>query len=235
MALFAGLGYEFSMTIFQLALSLFFFSFLAESSINFRNCDWKQKAQVLHAHEAVKERSSELLNQRNGIDKYNLVWVANNYIKKNGFKPSTRWNFVDHARTYQRFHAKISHNLKKMKQKLDQGFVYSCQTARDRNCQSNGGVVAYTKRFGRRVENKIYLCPGFFKESHNGKETTLFHELSHLAADTDHYFGSVFDDQGMLKQADDAYFFERMYNNELENYLYRHSWGFLWTSPLITK
>lgn len=208
---------------------------MASASIGFRHCDWKQKTQIQQAHQAVKERSFELVDEENGIYKYNLVWVADNYIKKYGYQPSTRWNFVNHARTYQKLHGKIAVNLKKMKHKLVQGFIYSCQTARDQNCQSNGGVVAYTKHFGSRVENKIYLCPGFFRESHNGKETTLFHELSHLAAETDHYFGSIFDDQGMLKQAEDAYFFERMYNSKLENYLYRHSWGFLWTSPLITN
>ncbi|TNF00711.1 MAG: hypothetical protein EP326_06110 [Deltaproteobacteria bacterium] len=203
----------------------------AVGRIGFSGChaSYKQSLKVLHRD--LAEKVFELNHVQEGIRKYSLNWVLNNYIRPDGRRSSTRFQYKTHAATYVKFHDLLVTGLGKMGTKVRGGYSYYCRTERDQRCAGGGGTIAYVLNLGPYTFNRIYLCPEFWKGDRNEQLSTLFHELSHLAADTDHYFGSIFNDEGMIQQTNDAYFYEKMMHNELSWVLERNSWAFLWMKP----
>ncbi len=203
----------------------------AVGRIGFSGCHASFKTSLKVLHRDLAERVYDLTNPKEGIKKYSLNWVLNNYIRPDGRRSSTRFQYKHHAATYVKFHDLLSTGLHNMATKIRGGYSYYCRTERDKRCAGGGGTIAYVLNLGPYTFNRIYLCPEFWKGDRNEQLSTLFHELSHLAADTNHYFGTIFTDEGMIEQTNDAYFYERMMNNELSWVLERNSWAFLWMKP----
>ncbi|MCO4795007.1 MAG: hypothetical protein KC493_14925 [Bacteriovoracaceae bacterium] len=201
--------------------------------IGFSGCHSSYKRSLKVLHRDLAKKVSELNDSKEGIRKYNLPWVIRNFIRPEGRSASTRFQYNNHAATYVKFHDLLTNGLAKMKTKVGSGYSYYCRTERDKRCSGGGGTIAYVLNLGPYTFNRIYLCPEFWKGDRNDQLRTLFHELSHLAADTDHYFGTIFNDLGMIEQTNDAYFYERMVFNDLEWLLKRNSWGFLWMKPRV--
>tara|TARA_R110002073_G_scaffold288250_1_gene452987 strand:- start:202 stop:561 length:360 start_codon:yes stop_codon:yes gene_type:complete len=116
-----------------------------------------------------------------------------------------------------------------MTSKTRSGYTYQCSSAAVRHCQGGGGVQAYVLFLFGSPYNKIHFCPLFFNGTMNEMEETILHELSHLAAKTDHYFGSIMNDKGMIESTNDAYLYGRMMHWSIEGLMKMSSWGFIWT------
>lgn len=224
-------------TILTISLLFFFsqsYAYVPEAGvgrIGFSGCHKSYKTSLKVLHRDLAERVFELSHIKEGIRKYSLNWVLRNYIRPEGRQSSTRFKYKTHAATYVKFHDLLITGMENMRSKIRGGFSYFCRTERDKRCAGDGGTIAYVLNLGPYTFNRIYLCPEFWRGDRVDQLRTLLHELSHLAADTEHYFGSIFTDEGMIEQTNDAYFYENMMHNELEWVLKRNSWGFLWMKP----
>jgi hypothetical protein len=199
----------------------------ALTRIRYSSCNSSYKRTLTGLHQQMAFRIFELNHEREGIKKYNLKYVLQNYVRAENRIPNERFEYTNHNQAYRNFHGQMVKNLSLMKQKIQKGYKYKCLSNRNKQCE-DGMVYAYVLRIGRIALNKIYLCPTFFKEDTRTQAKTLLHELSHLAADTDHYYGTVFTDAGLLKEAQDAGFYERMMFQDLGKYLKDNSWRYLW-------
>lgn len=195
-------------------------------ALSFRGCTNSQKKTITAAHVNVKKRLGELLDVRTGIPFYNLRNIINEKVKPEKRIPSKR--YTNHNQTYATFHSKLTSNLRKMQTKVNSGYTYQCSSASVRHCQGGGGVQAYVLFLFGRPYNKIHFCPLFFKSDMRDMEQTILHELSHLAANTEHYFGSIFNDQGLIKSTNDAYLYGRMMHWGVEGMMKVNSWGHIW-------
>jgi len=198
------------LTIGLLSLFSNVHAFDAETSIGrigFSGCHTSYKTSLKVLHRDLSQRVFELNNTHQGIKKYDLRWVLQNFVRPDGRRASTRFQYQNHAATYVKFHDALTLGLSRMNSKVKSGYSYYCRTERDKRCSGGGGTIAYVLNLGPYTFNRIYLCPEFWKGDRNDQLRTLLHELSHLAADTDHYFGSIFSDAGMIEQTNDAYFY----------------------------
>lgn len=193
-------------------------------SISIKGCHPSYKKTVESLQPDLLKRLKELNDRREGIPLYTLPYVRRNFVEANNRQPSPRYN--QHNRTYSSFHNKVKNVVTKMQTKMEKGFTYVCKGNRSR-CKG-GEVYAYVLFLGKIPLNKIYLCESFFKEDRNEQLRTTMHELSHLAGDTGHYFGTIFNDAGMVEEANNAYFYEKLMFNDHERILRRQVWGFLW-------
>jgi hypothetical protein len=200
------------------------------ANIGFSKCHTSYQRSLINIHRDITKRLIELTDRREGIRKYSLGWVRRNFIQPEGRVASTRFKFKNHARTYVTLQSKLATSLELMKSKMQTGFKYYCRTNRDKRC-NNGEVQAYVLNLGPYTYNRIYLCPSFLKSDREDQQQTIMHELSHLAADTEHFTQTIFTDEGMIEQANDAYFYEKLVLSELDWVLKRNSWGFLWLKP----
>lgn len=198
-------------------------------AISISGCNSSYKTTVQSLQPDLMKRLEELNDQRTGIPLYTLNHVRRNYVEVNNRQPSPRYK--QHNRTYTSFHSKVQTVVSQMQRKMTKGFTYVCKGNRSR-CKG-GEVYAYVLFIGKIPLNKIYLCDSFFKEDRNEQLKTSMHELSHLAGDTEHYFGSIFTDAGMVEEATNAYFYEKLMFNDHEEILRRQVWGFIWNRRVI--
>jgi len=203
------------------AVLLFSFNVHAVST---SGCHSSYKRTVESLQPDLIKRLEELNDRREGIPLFTLPYVRRNFVEANNRNPSPRYS--THNRTYSSFHSKVSTVVSKMQAKLKSGFTYVCKGERGR-CKG-GEVYAYVMFLGNFPLNKIYLCDSFFKEDREEQLRTSMHELSHLAGKTEHYFGTIFNDAGMLEEANNAYFYEKLMFNDHEQIFRRQVWGFLW-------
>lgn len=187
-------------------------------------CHTSYKKTIESLQPELVQRLSELNDRRDGIPLFTLPYVRRNFVEANNRNPSPRYN--DHNRTYVSFHNKVKNVVSKMQTKVQKGFTYVCKGSKGR-CKG-GEVYAYVMFLGNYAINKIYLCESFFKEDHEEQLRTTMHELSHLAGNTKHYFGTIFNDAGMVEEANNAYFYEKLMFNDHEQIFRRQVWGFLW-------
>jgi hypothetical protein len=197
-------------------------------SLGFKKCNDSQVRSIEQLNRDLVQRLRELTNLRTGIHHYSYAYVLRHFIVPDGRVASP--DYKNAAMAYHNFQQKIKSNLDKLLEKERRGFSYQCQSIRNAQCKGDQ-TYAYVMRLGDYAINKIYLCPAFFKEDRNEQLRTLLHELSHLAANADHYFGDTFSDAGLLLEAGNAYFFEKLMFNDLEQILKRNAWVFLWRKP----
>lgn len=193
-------------------------------AVSYSGCNASYKRTVQSLQPDLIQRLEELNDRREGIPLFSLPYVRTNFVEALNRKPSPKYKH--HNRTYVQFHNKVKDVVSKMQTKMKKGFTYVCKGNKGR-CKG-GEVYAYVLYLGNRAFNRIYLCESFFKEVREDQMRTLMHELSHLAGDTQHYFGSIFTDAGMVEEANNAYFYEKLMYNDHENIFRRHVWGFLW-------
>lgn len=198
--------------------------------IGFSGCHSSYQKTINVHHRDLAKRIYEINGPRDGIRQYSLAWVQENFIEPEDRKPSTRFKFSNHNQLYRNLHGKLVTAFGQMKSKIDGGYKYYCRTNRDKRC-GDGQVYAYVLNLLNYTYNRIYLCPAFWKTNREEQLETMLHELSHLAADTDHYLGTIFTNVGMMNQSIDAYFYQKFMFNEVEWVLKRNSWGFLWMKP----
>lgn len=193
-------------------------------AISTSGCNSSYKRVIQDLQPELIQRLAELNDRRLGIPLYTLPFVRKNFVEANNRSPSPKYK--QHNRTYTRFHSKVRDVVRQMQTKVQKGFTYVCKGNSGR-CKG-GEVYAYVMSLGNYTFNKIYLCEAFFQEDHNEQLRTTMHELSHLAGDTQHYFGTIFNDAGMVEEANNAYFYEKLMFNDHERIFRRHVWGFLW-------
>ena len=195
-------------------------------ALSFRGCNSPQQARISKLHQTLRLNVAKAAHPTTGISKYSYSRVKRDYLDPQGLVPSPR--FKTHARTYTRFHARASEVIRGMKNKVNQGYAYHCVSASNRYCSGGGGTLAYVLDILGRTLNRIHFCPLFFTSPEYDQNETMLHELSHLGGDTLHYFGTSFTDAGMVKSANDAFFYGRMAHRDMENGIRFNSWGLMW-------
>lgn len=210
-------------------LAIFLICIFSTSSfarISFSGCSPSEVKDIQAAHDSVNHRLNEVLDPRTGVPTFTLNYILENKVKADSLIPSQK--FKNHNTTYRTFHSKVSSALTLMKNKMNNGFIYKCMPERERRCAPATGVQAYVLFIFNRPYNRIHFCPIFFDGDSREKENTIMHELSHLAALTDHYMGTIFSDEGMIASTNDAYLYGQIMHTPLEQFWKRSSWGFIW-------
>ena len=171
----------------------------------------------------------KILSKKSGIPYYDINYVLNEYVKPKGRVPSPK--FKNPIETYSRYHASLVRNFQKMQSKIKSVIKYKCESSFwSKRCRG-GEVVAYVLFYGNKPEQAIRVCPTFFKESRGSQNSTILHELSHLAAFTDHYDGTIFSDRGLLASSNDAYLFEQFMSGDILRKLLVNSFAHMFRMP----
>jgi hypothetical protein len=192
----------------------------------FASCNSSETRTLKNIDQNVNHRFDQILDTKTGVPYWNLENVKNEYVIAQDREPNPRFKNSDG--TYKRFHSTFLRNLRLMNSKIKNGITYKCDSSFwAKNCRS-GEVYAYVLFYGDRPEQKIHLCPIFFDENTISQQDTVLHELSHLAANTDHYMGTVFNDAGMIKSTTDAYLYEQFMDGDIFKALKRNSFGLLY-------
>lgn len=192
----------------------------------YSGCNSLQRKAIQSAHQNVQQRVAEL-NQIDGLRQYSFEEVEQKYLIPEARIPSPR--FKNHQATYKAWHLGVSQVFKKVQAKIRSSYRYDCMSARSSRCSESDGVYAYVLFLFGKPHNRIHLCPLYFKQRIRNQETTLLHELTHLAANTDHFMGSIFSDQGMRTSVTDAYLYGKIMHQDLEKFVKMNSWGVMWS------
>jgi hypothetical protein len=202
---------------------LFIYDAMAKSSI--RGCNSSQVRSIRNVHLQVAKRLKDLTDPKTGIAQWDYLTLQREVLTPMKRIPNPKYR--NPVSTYRQFHRKASQVLYSMDRKLKTGFTYQCSSTRSRHCRN--GTYAYVLfNWRNQPYNSIYFCPMYFRTTTLDQVDTLQHELSHLAASTDHYLGSNRTDAGIIKGANDAYFYGRLEAAHLEKQLKLAAWGFLW-------
>ncbi|MGE4107384.1 MAG: M35 family metallo-endopeptidase [Bacteriovoracia bacterium] len=212
-------------------LFLFFTVSAAAGETRIVQCSTTQAGQLRVAAKTVLEKSRTLVPPAADISKYSMEYVQKNYIEAKGRVP--RWFAGDPSRTeraYTDYLAGMQRVLSAMNRDAEAGYELRCVTNSDRQC-SDGDTMAYVYYIAGHRLPRIYVCPLFFNNSPTSQASTIFHELSHYAADTDH---GDFSKPASLEQLRtsymDAYHIEPLMYRSLEKHM-EFMWAQMWIPP----
>lgn len=188
-----------------------------------QSCTSQQGIKVREAEMLLRQRLDQIEQEWPQMD---LASVKRDFIDPNHRQwiPGSRWN-----QTYETYWQDMARVFKQMRNKIAGGLNFQCQGAQDNQCRK--GTIAYVMVIFGRPREVVYLCPAFFED---GMYTsTLFHELSHYAANTEDYVldWSNLEKSDLKRGAKDAYHLETFMNNPIELILKRTIW--LWWWPKI--
>ena len=192
-----------------------------------RSCNPSQTSLIRSAEQQVTERVRDAAAQSPLRDL--------DYVKAHFIVPENRV-FQDgdavNAR-YTAYLARLTSVFAKMKSESDKGINFECKSdAAEAHCR-NGEVQAYVlASMSGRSYPVVYLCSGYFKNLNDvsGAVTTMFHELSHYAADTEDYGLDWWNAKNpdILRGANDAYHYQMFATRDLDSTLKRNIWYWLW-------
>ncbi len=151
--------------------------------------------------------------KKNFVEVENRVWIDNNPKHEN----------------YRQYWEIMKGNFDLMLSDSQKGISFQCSTSSDRRC--NDGVIAYVVFLFNRPIKTIHLCPIFWNDSHDGRLSTLFHELSHYSASTFDYAGDWWngkDNINAVRGAKDAYHLQEFYYKNTDMILKRMIWNWWW-------
>lgn len=210
-----------------IGLVVFFLSTQVFAKATFKNCNYSDQRTIQSLHTDMLEELKDLNQRSQGVPLYNLSYIKREYIYPESRIPTKK--FPDPNSTYRKFHSKVTQVLSLMNKTARKGYKYTCHNQRQKRCRN--GVYAYVLFLFNMPYGGVNLCPLFFELSRDDMADTLMHELSHLAAKTDHYMGTIFTPEGMIQSANDAYLYGRMKADRLERFFKFNSWGHMWRVP----
>ena len=198
---------------------------LAVGSI--RACDGSQTQVVRTLEGMVSDRLRVLLGE---IPQFDLASVKASYIDAEN-RLYTEGAPVNAQ--YSQYIRQIHTVLSKMNAASLRGVNFQCTSDRtDRHCRG-GEVMAYVLYgAGGQSYPMIYLCTNFFSSAGNtrGMAETVFHELSHYAANTEDYGLDWWTPKNLnlARGAMDAYHYGQFMNRDARQLLRTSIWSFLW-------
>lgn len=219
-----------------IALSLLFVSFTSKATridLNYdpgdfveplasemRGCSSQQAVKVKEAEKNVSLRLEQIVRDWALVDlmsvKRQFVDVENRQWIEGGPRNLS----------YQTYWQEMGTVMRLMKEKADRGLNFQCESASNRQCKE--GAIAYVMVIFNRPRQMIYLCPEFFTDG--SYETTILHELSHYAANTQDYALDWWNvEKSDLKRgAKDAYHVEEFMRKEVPEVLKKSIWMWWW-------
>lgn len=198
---------------------------VAFAKVKYKNCNRSDQRTLESLHADLIEELKDLNRRTDGVPQYNLSYIKREYIYPQDRVPAKK--FSRPSQTYMTFHSKVKDVVSKMNQSAQKGYKYTCHTQRQKRCKG-GEVYAYVLFIFNYSYGGINICPNFFEKSKEEMLDTLLHELSHLAASTDHYMGTIMTPEGMIESANDAYLYGGMRASKLERFFKFNSWGHMW-------
>jgi hypothetical protein len=168
------------------------------------------------------EANVRMLNHHSQIPSWTLSRITKEVIIPKNLRPATR--FPQAPDVYKDFFNQLTKNLKKLEQKKRPRHL--CM--QDKGRCSGGDTIAYVLDYFGYIPARIYFCSNFFEMSDQQKVRTYWHEISHYALKTQHYFGTIYNREGFLKQLDDAYFYEKLSRVKAADFISRQIIPILW-------
>lgn len=192
-----------------------------------RSCDASQTPLIRSLEAMVSDRLRVLLGE---LPQFDLASVKTSFIDVED-RLYTEGAAVNTQ--YAQYIRQIHSVLSKMNAASQRGVNFQCTNDRtDRHCQG-GEVLAYVLYGpGGQSYPMIYLCTGFFRTPGNtrGMAETVFHELSHYAANTEDYGLDWWTPKhlNLSRGAMDAYHYGQFMNRDARQLLRTSIWSFLW-------
>jgi hypothetical protein len=213
---------------FLIFSALILWGFSTQSSAgSVRNCDSNQTQIINTLDSMVSDRLRTLLSQ---MPEFELASIKETFID-----PENR-SYTEGSPTnsqYSQYVRSVYGVLSKMSAASQRGVNFQCTNDRtDRHCQG-GEVIAYVL-YGPSGQSypMIYLCTGFFRFPTNtpSMAETVFHELSHYAANTEDYALDWWmpKNLNLARGAMDAYHYGQFMNRDARQLLRTSIWSFLW-------
>jgi hypothetical protein len=195
------------------------------AGMTYSGCNRSDKRTLQSIHTDLVEELKDLNQRVDGVPQYHLGYIKGQYVYPQDRVPAKK--FPDPNTVYRTFHNKVKNVVSKMNSTAKKGYKYTCHKASQKRCK-NGSVYAYVLFILDWSYGGINICPTFFEKSKDEMLDTLLHELSHYAASTEHYMGTIMTPEGMIESANDAYLYGRMRASSLEKFFKFNSWGHMW-------
>lgn len=203
---------------FIILLSLF----LSNTTFAYRGCNEQEIKAIQNSERAVLSR---LVVLNRDWKQVNLMGVKKNFIDPQNRK----WTNRDPKHyEYQNYWYEMAEVWSKMQDKFFE-VEFVCKTANSRFCK-NSDTIAYVNFILGVARPKINVCPRFFNSLLSDQSSTIFHELSHYAVNTedsamDWAEGDSINLSGASK---DAYHIEQFMDQDPIGILRRVIWTWFW-------
>jgi len=201
-------------------------SFEIESVANIRGCSTQQANAIRSAELAVASRLQFVMTE---FPKFNLEYVHQNFLIPTN-RPFTSGSKEN--QNYEIYLQKMLSVFSRMQNATQSGVNFECKDSNDEPQCQNGEVMAYVLFYGAHADPNMYLCSGYFAANHGDADRveTMFHELSHYAADTDDLALSWLSPKNfqILRAPDDAYHIQNFSAGLIQDNLRRQIWFWNW-------
>jgi hypothetical protein len=195
---------------------------LDSARANHKNCSNAQSLELQRIEKNILLRLLELERQWPSLA---LSEVHRSFVipKQRQWVPSGQRHAV-----YITYWRVMGDSLRKMLEVANEGINFQCHTQQSGRCRE--GVEAYVLFYFNRPQKRIHLCPSFNQRELKAKTQTVFHELSHLAANSEDLALSWWQKEGsnLQQAAQDAYHLESFMYGDLIAIHQRLIWNWWW-------
>ncbi len=183
----------------------------------YESCSGSQISTLRSVQNRIASRLSEL--------KKNLGMDHMSYVKEHYLIPKNISESADKNQRYKQYLIRLQHTFAMMSDALSDQIHFHCKDSEQEKRCKNEEVSAYVLTYFGKTVPKIHLCSSLFKKNNSEMEETIFHELSHLAANTE----DLIDWRSDIRQApNDAFYIEKFMHKAVDSSSLQDIWHMNW-------
>lgn len=206
------------------------FATLPAHAMQYYGCDANQSARLNNYATRTAVRLDEITRGEGAVQTLNLGYVRDQYVRPQMRVPIFYSNMPERTeQAYTRYHEGVQGTLQSMLDQTRTGYDFRCRGTQALTCLRDPEKLAFVVVTNAGPIKEINLCPIFFTKAESVQQRTVFHELSHVARNTDDFPPEVnwsFD--RISNEWNDAYHIERFMDYNPEGVLRSEIWLRLW-------